>query len=59
MKVQSTENKKCEMHKVGPYRCRRKARIVRTTSKGIDINLCSKCDQSKINDKAVGDIIES
>ena len=54
----SEDKKKCERHRISPYKCRRIARNVRVTNSGYRVALCDKCDQTKINGKTIGDIVE-
>jgi hypothetical protein len=49
---------KCEIHKVGPHRCRRAGKVTRYTQKGYKVLLCKKCDTTRIGDKTIGEIVE-
>lgn len=48
----------CQRHKVSPHKCGRIAKVTRTTNKGIEVRLCSKCDETRIGDKTIGEIVE-
>lgn len=59
-KIQNKMQTKCQINRVSQGSCRRVARITRTTSAGVKIHLCAKCDARQVGgtNKTVGEIIE-